>query len=149
MKFGLGVQTTFGLATKYKKGWTGQYHAVETDLKTVNLNPSIAYQVNGKLSVGGGLDIVIGEVILTSAIDLSNLAVVRDGFADLEADNFSDPGFGFNFGLQYEIDMNTIIGASYRSEVDLDFSGDADFTVPVPVPPVFGTVIFLDTGINA
>ncbi len=137
MKFGLGIQTTFGLATKYKNGWTGQYHAVETDLKTVNLNPSIAYQVNDKLSVGGGLDFVIGEIIFTSAIPLSNLAAVPDGFADLEADNFSDPGFGFNFGLQYEIDMNTIIGASFRSEIDLDFSGDADFTVPAFVAPGF------------
>ena len=133
MKFGLGVQTTFGLATEYKKGWTGQYHAVETDLKTVNLNPSIAYQVNDKLSVGGGLDFVIGEIIFTSAIDFSNLnPALPDGFADLTADNYSDPGLGFNFGLQYEIDMNTIIGASFRSEIDLDFSGDADFTVPVP-----------------
>jgi len=148
MKFGLGVQTTFGLATKYAAGWTGQYHAVETDLKTINLNPSIAYQVNGKLSLGGGLDIVIGEVILTSAIDLSNINGGPDGFADLTADIYSDPGLGFNFGLQYEIDMNTIIGASYRSEIDLDFSGDADFTVPVPFGP-FGTAIFLDTGIDA
>jgi len=132
MKFGLGIQTSFGLSTKYKKGWTGQYHAVETDLKTVNLNPSIAYQVNDKLSVGGGLDFVIGEIIFTSAIDFSNLGPFPDGFADLEADNYSDPGLGFNFGLQYEIGMNTIIGASYRSEIDLDFSGDADFTVTVP-----------------
>ena len=144
MKFGLGVQTTFGLATEYKKGWTGQYHAVETDLKTVNLNPSIAYQVNDKLSVGGGLDFVIGEIIFTSAIALSNIFPVPDGFADLEADNFSDPGLGFNFGLQYEIDMNTIIGASYRSEIDLDFSGDADFTVPAG----FGA-LFPDGGITS
>ncbi|MCH8106129.1 MAG: outer membrane protein transport protein, partial [Proteobacteria bacterium] len=45
-KFGLGVQTLFGLATEYDRNWVGRYHAVETDLKTININPSIAYQLN-------------------------------------------------------------------------------------------------------
>jgi long-chain fatty acid transport protein len=161
MKIGLGVQTTFGLATKYKKGWVGRYHAVETELKTININPSIAYQVNDRLSVGGGLDVTLADTIFTSAIDIGAICTaaalpcpatpqVNDGFADLTADNFSDPGFGFNFGLQYEVDMNTVLGLSYRSEIDLEVEGKADFTVPADsaVIPI-ATGLFLDTGINA
>jgi len=161
MKFGLGVQTTFGLATKYDRGWVGRYHAVETELKTININPSIAYQVNDRLSVGGGLDVTLADIIFTSAIDIGAICTapalpcpatpqVNDGFADLTADNFSDPGFGFNFGLQYEVDMNTVLGLSYRSEIDLEVEGKADFTVPADsaVIPI-ATGLFLDSGINA
>jgi long-chain fatty acid transport protein len=147
MKFGLGVQTTFGLATKYEADWVGRYHAVETELKTVNINPSIAYQVNDQLSIGGGLDLVLAEVIFSSAIDggtLLGAPQTADGFADLEADNFSDPGFGINVGLQYMLSSDTVFGASFRSEIDLDVSGNADFTVP---PPLAGA--FPDGGLTA
>ena len=167
MKFGLGVQTSFGLAIKYDRGWVGRYHAVETDLKTININPSIAYQVNDQLSVGGGLDVVLADVIFTSAIDIGAICTAaagagtpfpgclttpqtNDGFADLTADNLSDPGFGFNFGLQYEVDMNTVLGVSYRSEIDLEVEGTADFTLPANAAAIpIGASLFLDTGINA
>jgi len=162
MKFGLGVQTTFGLATKYDRDWVGRYHAVETDLKTININPSIAYQVNDRLSVGGGLDMVLGDIIFTQAIDIGAICTavpalgcpatpqVNDGFADLTADNLSDPAFGFNFGLQYEVDMNTVLGVSYRSEIDLKLEGQAVFTVPADSGAVpVGTGLFNDTGVNA
>jgi long-chain fatty acid transport protein len=140
MKFGLGVQTSFGLATEYDQGWVGRYHAIETDLKTVNINPSIAYQVNEQLSIGGGLDLVIADIIFTSEIDAGTLLgapQTMDGFADLEADNFSDPGFGINVGLQYLLNADTVFGASFRSEIDIDMSGNADFTVPAPLAGAF------------
>lgn len=164
LKFGLGVQTLFGLATEYDPNWVGRYHAVETDLKTFNVNPSVAYQVNEKLSVGGGINMVIADIIFTNAIDFGSICLAKsiagcntpqgfDGFADLEGDNLSDPAFGFNFGLQYLIDTDTVFGVSYRSEIDLDLSGDADFTVPTAVTTFTGGSIggttFIDTGINA
>ena len=161
MKFGLGVQTLFGLATEYDSNWVGRYHAVETDLKTFNINPSIAYQVNEKLSIGGGIDLVVADITFTNAIDFGSICAANsigpcavpqahDGFADLEGDNFSDPSFGFNFGLQYLIAADTIFGLSYRSEIDVDLSGDADFTVPVSATlGPLGTVLFIDTGIEA
>ena len=166
MKFGLGIQTLFGLATKYDESWVGRYHAVETDLKTFNINPSVAYQVNDKLSVGGGIDMVIADIKFTNAIDFGSICAASaiggcaipqsfDGFADLEGDNFSDPAFGFNFGLQYLIDTDTVFGVSFRSEIDLDLSGDGDFTVPAAVVTASGGAIggpgatFIDTGIDA
>jgi len=153
MKFGLGVQTLFGLATKYDPNWRGRYHAVETDLKTINFNPSIAYQVNDRLSIGGGLDLVIADIIFTSAIDFGTLSGVSpqllDGSADLEGDNYSDPAFGVNFGLQYMVGPETVFGVSYRSEIDIDLSGDADFTVNPALGPNPFAPAFEDTGINA
>ena len=44
MKFGLGVNTPFGLAVRYDDDWLGRYHAVESDLKTVNFNVEVEHR---------------------------------------------------------------------------------------------------------
>ncbi|MFT5658710.1 MAG: long-chain fatty acid transport protein [Gammaproteobacteria bacterium] len=160
-KFGLGVQTLFGLATKYDDNWVGRYHAVETDFKTLNINPSIAYQVNEKVSIGGGIDVVFGHIIFSNAIDFGAICAAQglasascspqntDGFATLEGDNLSDPALGFNFGLQYLIAPQTIFGASYRSEIDVDLQGQADFKVPAGAAFITGSGLFTDSAIDA
>ena len=51
---GLSLTSPFGLATYYDPGFVGRYHADKSDLKTFNVNPSIAYQVAPWLSVGAG-----------------------------------------------------------------------------------------------
>jgi long-chain fatty acid transport protein len=131
MKFGLGVTTPFGLATEYDDTWVGRYHGIETDLRTININPNIAYRVNDQLSVAAGINMLFADVILTNAIDFGTLLGLPqsdDGFADLEADNFSSPDFGINFGLLYELNDNTQIGVAYRSEIKIKVDGDAVFS---------------------
>jgi long-chain fatty acid transport protein len=72
-----------------------------------------------------------------------------DGFADLQADNFSSPAFGFNFSLLYEINNATRVGLAYRSEITIDVDGTADFSVPSIAAAIpAGTGAFVDTGIK-
>ncbi|HEY5789735.1 MAG TPA: outer membrane protein transport protein [Gammaproteobacteria bacterium] len=42
LKFGLGINAPFGLVTEYDDGWAGRYHAIRSDLLTLNLNPTLA-----------------------------------------------------------------------------------------------------------
>ncbi len=153
LKIGLGLYSPFGLATKYDDDWVGRYHAVDSDLKIFNINPSIGYKVNDKLSVGGGINIMFADVILSSAIDFSALLGQtpgeNDGFAELTGDNFDDPAFGFNFGLQYAASDDTTLGFAYRSETDISVEGDADFSVPSSAALLVATERFLDTGLDA
>ncbi len=165
MKFGLGVNTPFGLATKYNDDWVGRYHGVVSDLKTINVNPSIGYQYSDKVSIGAGVDVMLGTVELSSAIDfgaicaatfdvatctgLGALPQSADGFVEFDGDNFSSLSLGFNFGLIYELSEQSKLGVAYRSEVDMEMEGDADFTVPTSASFVFSSNLFLDTGINA
>jgi long-chain fatty acid transport protein len=155
MKFGLGFNAPFGLAVEYDDLWVGRYHAVESDLKTININPSLAYRVNDRVVIGGGLNIMLADVILTSAVDMGSVCVAGlvqsgfiptaailqcegtgavpqqfDGFADLTGDNYDDFGFGFNLGLTFAVNKQTRIGVSYRSEVEINVEGEADFTIP-------------------
>lgn len=165
MKFGLGVNTPFGLATKYDDDWVGRYHGVVSDLKTINFNPSIGYRLNDKISFGGGLDVMLADVELSSAIDFGAICVASfnpatcaglgslpqqdDGFVEFEADNFDDLALGFNFGLMFEISKQTKLGVSYRSEIDIEVDGEADFTVPASSSFVFANNVFIDSGVSA
>jgi len=66
---GLGVTAPFGLTTEYDKTWVGRYHAVKSEVKTVNINPALACKVNEHLSLGGGVSAQYIDVNLTSMVD--------------------------------------------------------------------------------
>ena len=154
MKFGIGMTTPFGLATVYDDNWVGRYHAVETDLKTINFNPSIAYQVDDKLSVGGGINIMLADVTLSSAIDFGaflGAPQLVDGFVTLRAknlDSISDFAYGFNFGVLYDMSKDMSLGIAYRSEITISVDGKADFTVPAAAAPVLAGGAFVDSAIS-
>ncbi len=165
MKFGLAVTTPFGLTTLYDDSWVGRYHAVESDLKTIDINPSIAYQVNEKFSIGGGINLMLVDVTLTSMIDFGavcyaalnqatcdaqgNIPQQTDGFGDLTGDNFSDLSWGINLGLMYDFTPATRVGVAWRSETKVKAKGDAKFTVPGTASFIQDSGLFVDTGLSA
>ena len=165
MKFGLGVTTPFGLTTLYDDSWVGRYHAVESDLKTININPSIAYKVNEQFSVGGGINLMLVDVTLTSMIDFDAVCYAAlnpgtcnaqgavpqqtDGFGDLTGDNFSDLSWGINLGLMYDFTPDTRLGVAWRSETKVKAKGDAVFTVPAQAAFIQSSGLFINTGLSA
>lgn len=53
----LSITSPYGLETDYDGDWVGRYQALNSDLITVDINPSVAYKVNDWLSVGGGVSL--------------------------------------------------------------------------------------------
>ena len=166
--FGIGVNTPFGLKTEYDDDWVGRYHGILSDLKTLNFNPSLGYRVNDRLSIGGGLNMMLADVELSSAIDFGTICAgspaaagcgatgatpqEADGKADLDGDNYDDLSFGFNLGFAYMLSKQTTIGVAYRSEVDIDVEGDADFKSPdnpFVQAVIDGSNAFVDTDLKA
>ncbi|VAW67784.1 Long-chain fatty acid transport protein [hydrothermal vent metagenome] len=152
-KFGLGITTPFGLTTEYDDTWVGRYLAVKTDMKTINFNPSIAREVTDKLSIGGGINILLADITITNAVDFGSLLgdpQNRDGFAKLEADNltFNEFSWGVNLGLTYDFTNDTRLGLAWRSEIVISVAGKADFSVPANAAPVLGSGAFQDTNIK-
>jgi long-chain fatty acid transport protein len=159
-KFGLGVTAPFGLATEYAydpnagpdNNFVGRYHGVLSDLKTININPSLAYRINDRVSIGGGLNIMLGTVDLSSAIDYGAIVgdpnQANDGFADMTGDNFGNLSTGFNLGMTIEATDRTTIGLAFRSEVEMKIRGTANFT-PSGIPPIDASPLFKPTGLNS
>jgi len=149
---GISINAPFGLGTVYDDDWVGRYHAVETHLTTVNINPAIAYKLNEQWSFGAGVSLQYVDVTLTSAIDFGSLLgspQAADGFGDLTADNTDDLSFGWNIGALYEFNKDTRISAAYRSEIEHNVEGDADFSVPTSASIITSTGAFTDTGLTA
>ncbi|MEI2636468.1 MAG: outer membrane protein transport protein [Methylotenera sp.] len=42
------MNAPFGLKTEYDKEWLGRFQADMSEVKTININPSIAFKVNDR-----------------------------------------------------------------------------------------------------
>jgi long-chain fatty acid transport protein len=115
---GLGVNAPFGLKTEYDADWIGRLQAIKSDLKTINVNPSIAYNVSDQISVGAGVNLQYLETELTNSAGPAGLAAVKG----------DDYGWGFNLGALWQLSPATRLGVAYRSEIDFDLEGDASFS---------------------
>jgi len=120
LRFGLALNVPFGLKTEYDNGWRGQLTALKSEIKTININPSVAYKLNNNVSIGAGVSVQRIEAELSSFTGAAAL-----GNAILEAD---DVGYGFNLGLMFQPDANTRVGLTYRSKIKYELEGTATFT---------------------
>lgn len=118
LKFGIGVGTPFGLKTEYDRNWLGRFQAVKSELKTMNINPSLAWKVNDQWSLGFGISAMWAQAELTSAVNLgASESFIRN--------KGKDWGFGYNLGAIYQVTPATRIGVAYRSKVEQHLKGDA------------------------
>lgn len=128
IRAGVGVNVPFGLKTEYDDEWLGRFQANKSELKTININPSIAFKVNDQISLGLGFSVMHAEATLTRSV---NFGGAGQGDVKVEGDDW---GFGFNLGAIYQATENTRIGVAYRSKVKQKLEGDAKFTRPALVP---------------
>jgi long-chain fatty acid transport protein len=131
LKFGLGISVPFGLKTEYDKDWLGRFQAVKSEVKTININPSLAFKVNDQLSLGAGLSAMRLEAELTSAV---NFGAFGEGYSRVKGDDW---GFGFNLGAIYQATSDTRLGIAYRSKVEQHLDGDVKFDHPAGLPAPF------------
>jgi long-chain fatty acid transport protein len=136
IKIGLGINSPFGLKTEYDRRWVGRYDAIKSDLKTINFNPALAYQVNDMLSLGFGINAQYISAELSNAVDFGSICAMagaamcampqaRDGILELKGNDLS---WGYNLGLLLEPVPGTRLGLAYRSRVAHQLKGDAKFS---------------------
>lgn len=122
---GVSLNVPFGLSGEYGDQWAGRYHSAKTSAKDVSLSASLAHQLNRKLSLGASVQVHKGEVVLESALPESPLlAIDQEGYGSLSVD---DVAFAYAVGLMYQPVEGTRLGIGYRSEVDFEFEGDAEY----------------------
>lgn len=136
---GLGLGAPFGLMTEYDDpGWVGRYHSKKFEIRSVNINPSVAYKVNERFSIGAGLNWTYLDAEFSRAAPFAVPGVGIVGDLDATVDMKGD-GWGWNIGMIYELTPDTRVGLSYRSRVKIDPDGDTTVSNQ-SVPGAFPTL---------
>lgn len=130
LSVGVGVNSPFGLKTEYDAGWAGRAHGILSDLKTINLNPSLAWRANDRLSLGLGVNVQYIEAELTNFVGVT---------AKVTGDDIS---LGWNLGLLYRLDDASRLGIGYRSKIKHKLEGSL---VTVATTPAYAEVTLPDT----
>jgi long-chain fatty acid transport protein len=129
LALGFAVAGNFGSMLDYDDDWVGRYRVQDGDLVGVSVMPSIAYRVHDKLSLGAGINGMYGMFDQKVAIN-NALPSLGDGRLEIDDDTW---GWGGNVGVLYEPTPGTRFGLTYTSEIDLDFSGPAQFSGIGPI----------------
>ncbi len=123
LKLGLSLTTPYGGALSYQNHWVGRYNVQQMMFYTVNLNPSIAYQINRWASVGAGISVEYANLYQTVAIPVS-ASPPFDGQATLKLDSAAP---GANLGMLFTPSPNTNIGIAYRTQIIHNLRGNTNF----------------------
>ncbi|MDH2918671.1 MAG: outer membrane protein transport protein [Sideroxydans sp.] len=127
LNFGVGLNAPFGLQTSYDPAWVGNHQAIKSSLTTINLNPSLSYQVNDELSIGAGVNYqhIKGE-----------LTENRGGALGTAVVQGTDNTWGYNVGALYNVTPTTRIGMAYRSAMSYKLKGTVTTALPFANGPV-------------
>jgi long-chain fatty acid transport protein len=123
LKVGVGVLGYFGLSLDYGDDWVGRYFVKSGAMQGLTIQPTVAYKVTDKISVGAGLNAMYG--MMEEKVAINNGFNLPDG--ELKVDD-TTWGYGANVGILYELNKGTRFGINYLSEVELDFSSRTKFS---------------------
>jgi long-chain fatty acid transport protein len=108
----------------------GRFISRDADLRTMSVEPAIAWQTtDGRFAVGGGVEYRRARVFLSAnspalspftgrVMDVANTRLASDYGDDI----------GWNVGILFKPSDRFRLGASYRSDMDIDLEGNADVT---------------------
>jgi long-chain fatty acid transport protein len=118
---GIGFNTPFGLGSKWEDNWIGSFLSIETELQVFTVSPVLAYRLMEGLSVSAGFVYSWANVKIARNVALP--APPGTAFVNMEGDDKSS--YGFTLGLMYKPSERFSIGASFRSEMNYEFEGEA------------------------
>lgn len=148
---GLAVTSPYGLSTKYPTDSIARYYALTSELRTVNVAPSVSWRASPQWSFGAALNIETASAHLSQAIDFGGLGfaaskglLARAGYVPGAKDGIGtvtgnyNTEAGFQLGALFEPAEGSRIGLAYRSAIIHTLSGSVTYlAVPTALGPVF------------
>ncbi|MEW6159619.1 MAG: outer membrane protein transport protein [Verrucomicrobiota bacterium] len=127
---GLAITTPYGLSNEWEhKGSFAEqtplslrYNAPHfTELKTINVNPAIAYQFNDQISLAAGLDVFWSELTIKQFYPWAFFpGGSGEGNAKIKGDGF---GFGGNAALTWRFHERHRLAFTVRTPVEVEYDG--------------------------
>lgn len=140
---GFGTFSYFGLMSEYDPDWVGRYYIQKGSLLGMSLMPAASFKANDWLSIGAGLNAILGYLDNEVAI---RTGAPGDGQLSLQDKTW---GFGANVGVLIEPRDGTRFGVTYLSPVDLDFEDTPSFSNLGPLGgAIFANPPQLDLGMT-
>lgn len=138
---GVGVFAPYGLTTEWPDDSPGRFLAYKSTIKSIYLQPTVAYRVSPRLQFGVGVDIVRTAVELHQRVELSSqIANAAAGltfgmlgvplgtdFADARLHGTGN-AVGFHFGVIARPTDFLSLGARYLTGVTIEGKGYAGFS---------------------
>jgi long-chain fatty acid transport protein len=126
---GLAINAPFGLKTQWDSPWAGMFHAVRSEVKSLNINPAIGFTVGEHLSLGAGVSYERLEATLTNGVTLTAQGRLKG----------DDWAYGWNVGALVDFGQGTRLGLTYRSAISYSIEGDLTFN-DAALAPLASTV---------
>lgn len=124
LKLGVALYGNFGLSLDFDEDWAGHNLVKDATLMGLTLQPSFAYRLSDKWSLGAGVGINYG--IFSLSRDRLNI----NGGGEIEQDD-TDVAPNVKLGILFEPYERTRFGLSYTSKVDYSFDIDKTGTLPI------------------
>ncbi len=153
---GAGMFVPYGLGTTWPDTFQGKFAGYDNNLQNIYVQPTVAWKPHPMVSIGGGVDYVIGSVTLTQRVDLSENPVPGFGtvtfgqlgvpsgtqFADGKLDG-SGSALAAHFGVVFTPDERFRIGVRYLTRANITYDGNVVFTpastgITLPAENPFG-----------
>jgi long-chain fatty acid transport protein len=134
VSLGLGITSPFGLSTNWSDSSATSNVATLSRVKTIDINPNIAYKINDGLSVAAGVDYMILQATMNKLLPIGNALFRLNG---------DGTGLGANAGVKYNATDQLNLGLSYRSRVKIKVDGTAEVGAPLGLSNSAQTEIIL------
>jgi long-chain fatty acid transport protein len=119
LKLGLAVYGNFGLALDFGDQWAGRNLVDKTALMAMTIQPTVAYRLDDKWSLGGGVTANYGS------LKLERVAVIGGGSREQQD---GDWAFGARLGVMFEPSKSTRVGLVWNSKTEYNFDVDSTVT---------------------
>lgn len=124
---GLGIYTPYGSSVEYPKDWEGSHLVNDISLSAIFVQPTVAIQINDKVSIGGGPIFASGNVNFNRNIDRTTTDV-NGNRTNVTVDKDGITAWGYNLGLTVRPNEQLTLGLNYRSKLQMKAeNGEADF----------------------
>ncbi len=159
LNLGVGINAPFGLTTEWDNPdqWSGRFISEKAALRAIDLNLALGWRVNKRTGLAFGI------IVRNSDLELRRRKAANNPFtqttvdvARVKLEGGFDRGYGFTFGVLQKINDRISWGLAYRSQIDVDYSGDATFTQIMTGNATFDAIVAaalpanqpVDTGID-
>jgi len=145
LAFGLGTYVPYGLETvwpvKLNNGdfFDGAFEGYNNSVQAIYVQPTAAYRISDRLTIGGGPIVAISNVELNQVLDLSTVEAQpgvtlgqlgvphHTAFATSSLEGTGAIGFGGNLGLSFQATERLRLGLRGMLPITISYDGDASF----------------------